>query len=126
MPCRLLLAAPRSGPESAADLDLSTPGLNLIFGQAQYGGAAVMALARLRPEFWGRSPDPARLRERVIKEAVHELGHTYGLGHCENPTCVMHFSNTLGESDRKSDRFCPKHEAQLKALVVSWAGGWYQ
>ncbi|MHB1160836.1 MAG: hypothetical protein ACYC3V_10980 [Chloroflexota bacterium] len=56
---------------------------------------------------------------RAIKEAIHELGHTYGLEHCGDPLCVMHFSNTLMETDRKSDRFCPDHEGRLlKALGV--------
>jgi len=98
-----------------ADLDLFAPGLNFIFGQAEVGGRA-----RLRPEFWGRPADPQRFRERAAKEAVHELGHTYGLGHCPNPVCVMHFSNTLDETDQKSDRFCGAHEAELlRALQVS-------
>lgn len=89
------------------DLDLFVPGLNFIFGQAQVGGpAAIVALARLHQEFWGRPANPQLLQERILKEAVHELGHTYGLEHCRIPTCVMHFSNTLEETDCKSDRFC--------------------
>ncbi|MBI3966398.1 MAG: archaemetzincin family Zn-dependent metalloprotease [Chloroflexi bacterium] len=105
-----------------ADLDLFAAGLNFIFGQAQVGGqAAVMALARLRPEFWGQPPDPPRLLERAIKEAIHELGHTYGLGHCADPTCVMRFSNRLEETDSKRDRFCRAHAAQLTRALRSTA-----
>jgi archaemetzincin len=97
-----------------ADLDLYAPGLNFIFGQAQIGGpAGIIALARLHPEFWGQPANPALLAQRTIKEAVHELGHTYGLQHCPISTCVMHFSNTLAETDLKSSQFCPQHEAQL-------------
>ncbi|MER3436553.1 MAG: archemetzincin [Chloroflexota bacterium] len=104
-----------------ADADLFAPGLNFIFGQAHVGGrVAVIALARLRPEFWGRPADPERFHERAAKEAIHELGHTYGLRHCPNPQCVMHFSNTLDETDQKTDRFCGGHEAELlRALGVS-------
>jgi archaemetzincin len=101
-----------------ADLDLFTSGLNFIFGQAQIGGpAAIIALARLHPEFWGQSADAQLLLQRTIKEAVHELGHTYGLQHCSSSTCVMYFSNTLGDTDRKSDQFCSRHQAQLSRAL---------
>lgn len=118
------LAALRLNAErllGVADLDLFAPGLNFIFGQAQIGGpAAVIALARLRPEFWGLPADPQLLLQRAIKEAVHELGHTYGLRHCHDPNCVMYFSNTLAETDRKSDCFCPAHETDVRtALGIS-------
>ncbi len=101
-----------------ADLDLFAPGLNFIFGQAQVGGlAAIIALVRLHPTFWGKPANQQLLQERTIKEALHELGHTYGLGHCSNPTCVMYFSNMLEETDRKSDQFCPQHQAQLSRAL---------
>jgi archaemetzincin len=101
-----------------ADLDLFVPGLNFIFGQAQVGGpAAIIALARLHQEFWGRPANPQLVQERILKEAVHELGHTYGLEHCRIPTCVMHFSNTLEETDRKSDQFCSGHQTQLNQTL---------
>ena len=96
-----------------AELDLFAADLNFIFGQAWPGGPAIMSVARLRPEFWGRPPDPVRLRERAHKEAVHELGHSYGLGHCRDAGCIMWFSNTLAETDAKSDAFCARHATQL-------------
>src|SRR5262249_12154156 len=92
-----------------ADVDLYVPDLNFVFGEAdRRRGAAVFSLARLRA-----GADEALFRRRAATEAVHELGHTYGLAHCDKPSCVMWFSNTLSESDRKGTRFCPAHAREL-------------
>jgi archaemetzincin len=96
------------------DLDLYTSGLNFVFGQASMGGReALIALPRLRQSFYGLPDDRALFHERAIKEAVHELGHTYGLGHCPDATCVMHFSNSLPDTDFKGKEFCPVCKAAL-------------
>lgn len=98
-----------------ADLDLYAPGLNFVFGQASMGGReAVIALPRLRQRFYGLPDDPALFQARVVKEAIHELGHTYGLGHCRDVGCVMSFSNSLWDVDRKSHRFCPACRRKLR------------
>ena len=98
------------------DVDLYTPGLNFVFGQATMGGpAAVIALPRLRQSFYGLPEDRVLFEERAVKEAVHELGHTYGLGHCPDPKCVMYFSNSLLDTDAKSRRFCSACRALLGA-----------
>lgn len=93
-----------------ADFDLYTEGLNFVFGEADIlGGIAIISLARLRQEFYGLPPHEHLFKERALKEAVHELGHLYGLRHCGDPNCVMYFSNTLYDTDRKSYNFCPLH-----------------
>lgn len=90
-----------------ANVDLYTPGLNFVFGIADVEGRrAVISLARLRPEFYGAPPDDALFLQRGAKEAVHELGHTCGLGHCRDPHCIMFFSNTLRDTDVKGPGFC--------------------
>lgn len=89
------------------DLDLYTPGLNFVFGEASLNGkAALIALPRLREEFYGLPCDKKLYYERAVKEAIHELGHTFGLTHCKNPRCVMHFSNSLSDTDQKGKEFC--------------------
>ncbi len=87
------------------DLDLYVPQLNFVFGEASQR-IAVISLIRLRQEFYGLAPDPMLFQRRVLTEAIHELGHTYGLGHCPNSHCVMYFSNSLSDTDRKGPEFC--------------------
>jgi archaemetzincin len=90
-----------------ADVDLYVPRLNFVFGEADVGaGTAIVSLCRLRQEYYGLAPDEALFLERATKEIVHELGHTFGLGHCPNNKCVMHFSNSLADTDLKEAYFC--------------------
>jgi len=94
------------------DHDLFVPELNFVFGKASRE-AAVISLTRLRQSFYGQPEDPNLFHKRTLTEAVHELGHTYGLGHCENPHCVMFFSNSLKDTDRKGPEFCPRCKGKL-------------
>jgi archaemetzincin len=95
------------------DLDLYVPDLNFVFGQASLNGReAVIALPRLRQGFYGLPDDEALFHERAVKEAIHELGHTYGLHHCPDSLCVMHFSNSLHDTDVKSAHFCQRCHTQ--------------
>ncbi len=97
------------------DLDLYTEGLNFIFGEAFVGrGVAIISLCRLRQSFYGLPEDENLLKIRALKEAVHEIGHLYGLKHCSNPKCVMYFSNSLLDTDKKSYQLCPYHKKLLK------------
>ena len=56
--------------------------------------------------FYGLPDDAALFQHRVLKEAIHELGHTLGLSHCGNRRCVMHFSNSLSDTDIKGQDLC--------------------
>jgi archaemetzincin len=102
-------ASVRAPTLGVTEVDLYVEGLNFVFGLAESPGkAAVISLHRLRSNV-----DTARLRERAVKEAVHELGHTFGLPHCANPDCVMHFSNSLADTDRKGKVYCAQCRAKL-------------
>ena len=87
------------------DVDLFVPGLNFVFGLAA-GNTALISLARLRPEYYGEKKNEYLFRERALKEAIHELGHTFGLQHCPHIRCIMHFSNRLVDTDIKGPGFC--------------------
>ena len=97
------------------NVDIFSGGLNFVFGQADLSGAtAVISLARLTNEFYGVGHDDGLLVERAVKEAVHEIGHTLGLVHCR-AECVMYFSNSLLDTDKKPGAFCAGCRARLAA-----------
>lgn len=99
------------------DRDLYVPSLNFVFGEADLSArVAVISLTRLRQEFYGLRPNPELFQRRALTEAVHEIGHTYGLRHCSDSHCVMFFSNSLADTDRKGYRFCSRCRAQLERL----------
>jgi archaemetzincin len=95
-------------------VDLYAGHLNFVFGEADPDiGIAVVSTHRLRPEFYGEASNPELLLSRLVKEAVHELGHTFRLGHCPDQTCVMHFSNSILDTDLKAPHFCPRCRFRL-------------
>lgn len=89
-------------------LDLGAPDRPYVFGQATVGGCcALVSLARLRaPEAEGAAGE-AVLGARVLNEALHELGHVAGLGHCHRPECVMFPSPDVHTTDARPPVFCP-------------------
>jgi archaemetzincin len=92
---------------AVTSVDLFVPVLTFVFGEAQLAGnCAVVSLHRLREEVYGLPPNPVLLAERLLKEAVHELGHTFGLRHCDDWRCVMTSSHAVEWLDVKSPALC--------------------
>jgi len=90
-----------------ADVDLYIPILKYVFGEAQMGGpCAVVSIHRLHQEFYGLAPDPTLLSQRLLKESVHELGHTLDLRHCQDYTCVMASSHSVEWIDLRDSTMC--------------------
>jgi len=88
-------------------VDLYIPILTFVFGEAQLlGNCALVSAHRLRQEFYGLPANSTLFRERLLKEAVHELGHTLTLSHCEDYQCVMSPSHGVEWIDLKSSSFC--------------------
>ncbi len=96
------------------NVDLFIPILTFIFGQAFLNGRSGIASAyRLRNEHYGLKPDDKILTDRLRKEVIHELGHTFGLYHCTNPVCVMRSSTYVEDIDQKEWKFCAKCRKEL-------------
>ena len=89
------------------ELDLYIPILTFVFGEAQLGGgSAVVSSHRLRQEFYGLPADLDVLANRLLIEAVHELGHTLRLTHCHDYHCAMAPSHAVEWIDLKDSGFC--------------------
>jgi archaemetzincin len=89
------------------DVDLFIPVFTFVFGEAQLSGTvAIVSTYRLRNEFYGLPEDDTVLLERLEKECIHEIGHTFGLVHCVDYGCVMHASASVEEIDIKGSTFC--------------------
>lgn len=99
-------------------LDLFIPILTFVFGEAQLGGrCALVSLHRLREEFYGLPPNNALLSKRVVKESVHELGHTLGLCHCLDWRCVMASTHNVERVDLKGEEYCQSCRAAASLLT---------
>ncbi|MGA2913835.1 MAG: archaemetzincin family Zn-dependent metalloprotease [Methanoregula sp.] len=99
--------------------DLFKNGNSFVFGLArQTVGAAVVSTARLGNEYYGRDGNDGDLIDRITKEGAHEVGHLFGLEHCDNQECIMFRPDTLDELDRKKKMFCPTCREQLVAHLT--------
>jgi archaemetzincin len=97
-----------------AGQDLFIPILTYVFGEAQLGGlVGVVSYYRLPNERYGLPADGKLFFQRLLKEAVHELGHTYGLIHCRAFDCAMHISTYVEDIDTKPAEFCRDCEQRL-------------
>lgn len=99
-------------------VDLFVPVLTFVFGEAQLPGrCALVSSHRLREEFYGLPARADLLEQRLIKEAMHELGHTYGLRHCDHWECVMASTHSVERLDVKLAEFCPECRKAIRARM---------
>jgi archaemetzincin len=96
------------------NVDLFIPILTYIFGQAFLGGrSGIASIYRLSNERYGMPADTQLTIDRFKKEVIHELGHTFGLIHCQNPTCVMRSSTYVEDIDQKGTHLCSDCRIEL-------------
>ncbi len=87
--------------------DLFIPILTFVFGEAHLNGNySIVSIYRLKESFYGKECNEALLKKRLLKEIVHELGHTFGLTHCIDNKCVMFNSYNVNDTDAKFEYFC--------------------
>jgi archaemetzincin len=94
-------------------IDLYIPILKYVFGEAQLGGpCAIVSFHRLGQEFYGLERDEALLRTRLLKECIHELGHTLDLRHCQDYRCAMASAHAVEWIDLREPALCDFCQAQ--------------
>jgi archaemetzincin len=99
-----------------AEVDLYIPILKYVFGEAQMGGpCALVSFHRLRQEFYGLDRDDGLLSQRLLKESVHELGHTLDLHHCQDYRCAMASSHAVEWIDLREAILCDSCRSQVEA-----------
>ena len=87
--------------------DLYVPTTPYVYGEADpESGCAVVSFYRMRQEFFGLPEDDKQVYARVLKEAVHQVGHLFNLSWCNNPRCVMYRSKSMLDTDAKKEKFC--------------------
>ena len=97
------------------NVDLFIPILTYIFGQAFLGGrSGIASIYRLNNELYGIKADERIFVDRIRKEVIHELGHTFGLIHCRNTACVMRSSTYVEDIDQKGAGLCMDCKAALR------------
>ena len=105
---QLALSAPADAIKVLAlvEVDLFIPILTHVYGEAQLGGkACIVSTVRLNEgHSYLNTQEP--FLSRIVKEAIHELGHTFKLRHCREHTCLMHYCRDESDVDRKSDQLC--------------------
>jgi len=108
---------------AVADVDLYIPILKYVFGEAQMGGpCALVSVHRLRQEFYGLDRDDALLSQRLLKESVHELGHTLHLHHCQDYRCMMSSSHSVEWIDLRENAFCDSCRSKMESSATAARG----
>jgi archaemetzincin len=87
-------------------VDLFIPILTHVYGEAQLAGKACIVSTFRLQEGLSITNIEKEFENRVVKEVLHELGHTFNLRHCDDKSCIMHYCRSIKDVDRKTDQLC--------------------
>lgn len=94
---------------AVTDVDLCSPIHTFVYGEAELGkNLAIVSNFRLMQTEEGIPAPEDIYYERLIKVALHEIGHTLSLYHCETPKCLMQVSRGLRHLDDLDIIFCDR------------------
>ena len=97
------------------NVDLFIPIFTHVMGEAQEGGKfALVSMYRLIRGEVGNRPSTSKILERLVKVALHELGHLFDVVHCADEKCIMHFSGNIKDIDHIMLNFCTYCERYLE------------
>ncbi len=88
------------------NVDLFIPILTYVYGEAQLDGMACIVSTYRLKEGLPLTKLSKGFEKRIVKEALHELGHTFNLRHCKDKSCIMHYCRSIKDVDRKSGQLC--------------------
>ena len=101
------------------NVDLFIPIFTHVMGEAREGGNfALVSMYRLTKNPSGEGAPSFTILDRLVKVALHELGHLFDLVHCENESCLMHFAGNIEEIDQISISFCTYCQKYLEETVT--------
>ena len=95
-------------------VDLFIPILTHVYGEAQLAGKACIVSTFRLQEGLSIANIEKEFENRVVKEVLHELGHTFNLRHCDDKSCTMHYCRSIKDVDRKTDQLCRYCKILLK------------
>lgn len=96
------------------NVDLFVPEVPFIFGEADRSTrSAIISLTRLRPESGTSDARRELMNKRLIAESIHQIGLIRGLAQCPNNRCVMFYSATVQDTDKKGSAFCANCRKRL-------------
>jgi predicted Zn-dependent protease len=97
------------GYMGVANADAFSGKSNFIFGIAENKRySSMITYRRFTADFNEEPPNPDRLVERTLKQALSSTGFMFGVRRCSDPTCARAYPHNLAEHDAKKVHLCSR------------------